>query len=131
MAHDHAPHDLICQLADGTRLTMQRDVADRLVVTAYAPAANAKYPAPVIGALVVGFGPWPSWEPNLRNGVATLPDDESGLFEPERLFVLREQYAFTTPADPHAKPSSFGPIDKVWWEGTQHIVQARQKTARH
>lgn len=130
MATDSHSHDLICQLQDGSRLTMQRDEHDRLVTTGFEPAGGRLAGGVPMHAAIVGFGPWPSWSTNITNGVATLPDDESGLFEPERLFVLREQYAFVTAPD-GGKPVSLGPIDKVWWSGTETVVQARQRSARH
>lgn len=130
MATEHASHDLICQLQDGSRLTMQRDEADRLVSTAFEAAGRRQPGDAPLHQVVVGFGPWPSWENNVRNGVATTPDEESGLFEPERLFVLREQYAFVTNPD-GGKPVSLGPIHKVWWAGTETVIQARQRSHRH
>lgn len=116
--------DLVVLLQDGSRLTLQRDAADALVVTAFAPVAGTKHEgaAVSVGDALVGFGPWPTWSTNAKNRVATLPDDESGLFEPERLFVLREQYAFVGAG---ARPTSLGPIHKAYWAGTEHIVQAR------
>ena len=131
MAHDNELKDMIIALQDGTRITVVRDEQDRLVATgleATGKHAGRTLPA---GHVIVGFGAWPTWSYNLSQRVATLPDDESGLFEPERLFVLREQYVFFAGegTDPK-KPLSFGPIHKVWWVGTEHVVQARQK-ARH
>lgn len=131
MAHEHASHDLICQLQDGSRLTMQRDEADRLVSTGFVPAGRRQPADGPTGAVVVGFGPWPSWDSNVHNAVATLPDEESGLFEPERLFVLREQYVFLTNPTAGGKPLSLGPIHKTWWSGTENVVQARQRSSRH
>lgn len=131
MAHDTAVHDLICQLQDGTRIIVQRDDQDRLVTTGFEPASGRAAGDVPAGRLVVGFGPWPSWSPNVKNNVATLPDEDSGLFEPERLFVLREQYMFVAGADAAHAPISLGPIHKVWWKGTEDIVQARQREARH
>ena len=84
-----------------------------------------------LDSVTLGFGPWPSWDANTNSGVDTEPDEDSGLFEPERLFVLREQYIFLTPAAPGAQTLSFGPIHKVWWTGSEHVVQARQRTHRH
>jgi hypothetical protein len=110
---------------------MQRDDQDRLVTMAFAPAGKHQDTVVPSGRLVVGFGPWPTWSSNVHNGVATLPDEDSGLFEPERLFVLREQYAFVAAADAAHKPISLGPIHKVWWAGTENVVQARQREARH
>jgi len=131
MAHDTASHDLICQLQDGARIVMQRDDQDRLVTTGF-EAAGKHQPGDVpAGRLVVGFGPWPTWSSNVHNGVATLPDEDSGLFEPERLFVLREQYLFVAGADAAHAPISLGPIHKVWWVGTENVVQARIREARH
>jgi hypothetical protein len=131
MAHDIELKDMIIELQDGTRITAVRAENDRLMATGFdAKGKHAGRTLPV-GHVIVGFGAWPTWSYNLSQRVATLPDDESGLFEPERLFVLREQYVFFggEGTDP-AKPLSFGPIHKVWWLGTENIVQARQK-ARH
>lgn len=132
MSHDHAVvlEDLIILLSDGSRITLRRNDEDVLVSTAFEPAEARGGELPA-GRLLVGFGPWPSWSANIQNRTATLPDEESGLFEPERLFVLREQYAFFEADDASAKPLSFGPIEKVWWRGTEHIVQARQLSGRH
>ena len=116
---------MIIQLQDGTRITVLRDDHDRLVSTGIEPAGKHVGRTLPAGLTIVGFGAWPTWSQNVSQRVATYPDDESGLFEPERLFVLREQYVFF--ADPASeKPLSFGPIHKVWWAGTEAIVQARR-----
>lgn len=131
MAHDTALHDLICQLQDDTRIVLQRDDQDRLITTGFEPAGAHKVGDVPAGRLVVGFGPWPTWSSNVHNAVSTLPDEDSGLFEPERLFVLREQYLFVAAEDAAHKPISLGPIHKTWWAGTEDVVQARQREARH
>lgn len=131
MAHDNELKDMIIELQDGTRITVVRGEDDRLVATGISLAGKHVGRTLPLGHAIVGFGAWPTWSYNLSQRVATLPDDESGLFEPERLFVLREQYVFFGGEGTEAgKPLSFGPIHKVWWVGTEHIVQARQK-ARH
>lgn len=125
MAHAAAQlKDLVVLLQDGSRLTLQRDDEDSFVVTAFEPAPGGKHAALAVpaGSSLEGFGPWPTWTTNTRNRVATLPDDESGLFEPERLFVLREQYAFVGAGE---HPLSLGPIRTIHWAGTEHVVQAR------
>ena len=136
MAEAHADHlaDLNIRLQDGTLLILKRDEADRLIATGFTPAGQ-KYAATYVqpGAQLKGFGPWPSWDASRRTGTLTQPDDESGLFEPERLFVLREQFAYLAAAgvtEP-GKYASVGPIDRAWWTGTEHIVQARQQTVKH
>ena len=128
--HDIILKDLIVQLQDGSRLTLGKNDFDQLITTSFEPAAGTKHAAIAVtsGDKVLGFGPWPSWSANMMHRTATLPDEESGLFEPERLFVLREQYMFLEGGD---KPRSFGPIHKAWWDGTEHIVQARRITSRH
>lgn len=128
MAHqDTELKDMIIQLQDGTRIQVVRDVNDRLVTTGFEAAGKHAGRTLPNGLTIVGFGPWPTWSYNLSQRVATTPDDESGLFEPERLFVLREQYVFFGGEGVEAgKPLSFGPIHKAWWEGTEHVVQARQ-----
>lgn len=128
---DHAPHDLTIQLQDGGELVLFRDEDDRLMVSAWRPAAKGRHSAleGLVGHECVGFGPWPSWGTNVTNRVVTLPDDDSGLFEPERLFVLREQYAFVSHGEGH--PASLGPIHKAFWAGTEGVVQARIKAERH
>jgi hypothetical protein len=131
MAHATDSHDLICQLQDGSRITLRRDEADRLVTTAFVAAGRHKDGDAPLASVTLGFGPWPSWDTNVSNAVDTLPDEDSGLFEPERLFVLREQYIFVTPPVAGAKALSFGPIHKMYWDGTEHVVQARQRSARH
>lgn len=128
MAHDIELKDMTIALQDGTRITVVRDAHDRLVATGLATAGKHVGRELPAGHAVVGFGAWPTWSNNVSQRLATLPDDESGLFEPERLFVLREQYVFFGgEGTDAAKPLSFGPIHKVWWDGTEHIVQARQK----
>jgi hypothetical protein len=133
-AHTDHPQDLIVQLQEGTRITLRKDEHDHLVTVGFEPAAGSKKYQPgdvPAGLTVVGFGPWPSWGANVRNGQATILDDESGIFEPERLFVFREQYCFlTNPADAQ-RPLSLGPVHKVWWVGTEGVVQARHADARH
>ncbi|MFP5502191.1 MAG: hypothetical protein ACLGIN_06860 [Candidatus Sericytochromatia bacterium] len=136
MAHEVELKDLIVQLQEGSRIMLQRNELDQLITTGFEPAPDSKkyQPADIQpGLLVVGFGPWPTWSTNVKNAQATAPDEESGLFEPERLFVLREQYLFLAAPEvaAEAKPISLGPIHKVWWVGTEHIVQARRVTARH
>ena len=134
MAHDAIElKDMIIQLQDGSRLAVERTANDELIGVGYEPGPSAKAPGLPADLRIVGFGPWPSWTTNLANRVATVPDEESGLFEPERLFVLREQYLFLAAPEvaAEAKPISLGPIHKVWWVGTEHIVQARRVTARH
>lgn len=128
--HDIDLKDLIVLLQDGTRVLLAKNEFDQLVTTGYEPAESGKHAAIAVapGEKVLGFGPWPSWSANRMNRTATLPDEESGLFEPERLFVLREQYLFLEGGE---KPRSFGPIHKAWWAGTEHIVQARRVTSRH
>ncbi|MEB3330487.1 MAG: hypothetical protein VKQ33_14775 [Candidatus Sericytochromatia bacterium] len=125
-AHAHPPQDLNLLFQDGRSLTASRDALDRLVTTG--PSIASSQP----GATLRGFGPWPSWDANRRQGTLTEPDDDSGLFEPERLFVLREQYAFFAPPDAAGVPTvSLGPIDRAWWTGTEHVVQARQRAGKH
>lgn len=128
--HDIELKDLMVQLQDGTRIQLGKDEFDQLVTGSYEPTEGTKHAGITVGTgdKVLGFGPWPSWGANIMNRTATLPDEESGLFEPERLFVLREQYMFLEGGD---KPRSFGPIHKAWWAGTEHIVQARRVTGRH
>jgi hypothetical protein len=128
MAHQETElKDMIIQLQDGTRIHVMRDEHDRLVTTGFEGAGKHAGRTLDQGLTIVGFGPWPTWSYNLSQRVATRPDEESGLFEPERLFVLREQYAFFTGAGVDAaKPLSFGPIHKVWWVGTEDVVQARR-----
>lgn len=133
-AHDDHLTELNIRLQDGTMLTLHRDEHDRLIATAFAPEGS-KYHATYVasGGQLAGFGPWPTWDASRRTGTLTRPDDESGLFEPERLFVLREQYAYlagegvTEPA----KFASVGPIDRAWWTGTEHVVQARKVSGKH
>jgi hypothetical protein len=122
---------LIIQMQDGSRLELKRDEQDRLVVTAWGPCSSDVSDLLLDGMAVVGFGPWHGWSANVTNRVETLPDEDSGLFEPERLFVLREQYVFLAPLGSREKPFSKGPIHKAWWLGTEHIVQARQVSTRH
>jgi hypothetical protein len=125
-AHAHSPQDLNILLQDGRSVTLSRDAFDRLVTTG--PSIAAAQP----GAMLRGFGPWPSWDANRRQGTLTEPDDDSGLFEPERLFVLREQYAFLAAPGAEGPPTvSLGPIDRAWWTGTEHVVQARQRSGKH
>ena len=127
MAHDVALVDLIVALQDGDRVVLQRDAADQLFAARTELAAGSRRAgADHQGWRVVGFGPWPTWSSNLSSRTVTLVDDESGLFEPERLFVLREQYMFLAPADRPEAIASLGPIHKAWWDGTEHIVQARR-----
>lgn len=136
MAEAHADHltELNIRLQDGTVLTLHRDEQDRLIATAFAPEGN-KYHATYVesGGALMGFGPWPSWDASRRTATLTLPDEESGLFEPERLFVLREQYAYLAGQGvaKTAKFASLGPIGRAWWSGTEHVVQARQATSKH
>ena len=128
MAHDAIElKDMIIQLQDGSRLNVERSANDELIGVGYEPAAGTKTAASPVGLRIIGFGPWPTWSTNVSNRTNTVPDEESGLFEPERLFVLREQYAFFAgqEVDPN-KPLSFGPIHKAWWVGTENIVQARR-----
>ena len=113
------------QLQDGSRISVLRDDQDRLVSTGFEPAGKHVGRTLNNGLAIVGFGAWPTWSQNVSQRVATRPDEESGLFEPERLFVLREQYVFF--ADPaFEKPLSFGPIHKVWWAGTESVIQANK-----
>lgn len=128
--HDHPPA-LNVQMQDGSVLTLVRDAADRLVSTTFVPAGSARYTGDVpAGSQLTGFGPWPSWDANRRQGTLTQPDDDSGLFEPERLFVMREQYAFLAPSA-GKPPVSLGPIDRAWFTGTEDVVQARQRSGKH
>jgi len=128
-AHASHPTELNFLLQDGSKVSLRRDDADRLVVTGWAPVAGKHKDLPVRHDLVLaGFGAWPSWDANSRQNLLTLPDEDSGLFEPERLFVLREQYAFLADAGAYL---SLGPIDKGWWTGTEHVVQARQRSGKH
>jgi hypothetical protein len=133
MAHQETElKDMTIQLQDGTRISVLRDDQDRLVSTGFEPAGKHVGRTLSNGLAIVGFGAWPTWSQNVAQRVATRPDEESGLFEPERLFVLREQYVFfADPASGHevsaaqaGKPLSFGPIHKVWWAGTENVVQA-------
>ena len=39
---------------------------------------------------------------------------------------LRRSYLLGWPITASDKPLSFGPIHKVWWAGTEAIVQARR-----
>lgn len=130
MAH-HGTPELIVRLQDGSELHLHRDHEDRLMVQAWqaAPAGRHAQLSELVGHELVGFGPWPSWATNVNQRVVTLPDEESGLFEPERLFVLREQYAFISHGE--GKPASLGPIHKASWAGTEGMVQARIKAERH
>lgn len=130
MAHD-AQHDLTIRLQDGSELVAFRDADDHLEVRGWTPAEKGRHTAieGLQGHELVGFGPWPTWSTNVANSVVTLPDDDSGLFEPERLFVLREQYAFVSHGD--GAPASLGPIHKAFWAGTEGVVQARAKSERH
>ena len=121
--HASSLNHLIVLIQDGRQLVFERDAQDRLRLVS-SDALNSPE-----GGVILGFGPWPAWHVNVSNRVVTLPDEESGLFEPERLFVLREQYLFLS-ADTE-KPSAFGPIEKAYWEGTESIVQARRKSGRH
>lgn len=132
MAHDIELKDMIIELQDGTRITAVRDEHDHLVATGLEAKGKHVGRTLPLGHVIVGFGAWPTWSYNVSQRVATTPDDESGLFEPERLFVLREQYVFFAPERTNPdKPLSFGPIHKVWWAGTENIIQARQTSARH
>ncbi|MEB3196233.1 MAG: hypothetical protein VKP62_03425 [Candidatus Sericytochromatia bacterium] len=121
--HGSALQELNIRMQDGRVLVLHRNHADQLVATSQ----------PHRSAELRGFGPWPSWDANRRQATLTEPDEESGLFEPERLFVLREQYAFLAPGaqSPAADYVSMGPIDRAWWSGTEHIVQARQRAGKH
>src|SRR5688500_18559579 len=114
-AHDDHLHELNIRLQDGTLAVLHRDEADRLIAATFAPEGPKYLPGYVeAGGQLMGFGPWPTWDASRRTGTLTRPDDESGLFEPERLFVLREQYAYVAGAgvaEP-AKYASLGPIDK-------------------
>lgn len=136
MAEAHADHlnELNIRMQDGTLLTLHRDADDRLVADSFKPEGAKYAPTHVeIGGTLKGFGPWPSWDASRRTSTLTEPDDESGLFEPERLFVLREQHVYVAGAGV-VEPSQFasvGPIDKAWWTGTEHIVQARQVSGKH
>lgn len=117
-AHDDHLTELNIRLQDGKTVTLHRDEADRLMTG---------------GGQLMGFGPWPTWDASRRTGTLTLPDEESGLFEPERLFVLREQYAYVAGAgvtEP-AKYASHGPIDRAFWTGTEDVVQARKVSGKH
>jgi len=117
-------------MQDGSLLKLHRDLVDRLIADSFTPAKSSD--ASGLGlenVAVVGFGPWPGYDANRRQRTLTEPDDDSGLFEPERLFVLREQYVFLKAGEQPAQ--SLGPIEKAWWEGTEAIVQARQKPVRH
>lgn len=125
-AHADHPQELNILLQDGRSLTTHRDAFDRLVTD----VPNFACDRP--GAVLRGFGPWPSWDANRRQGTLTEPDEDSGLFEPERLFVLREQYAFFAAPGVEGTPTiSVGPIDRAWWTGTEHVVQARQRSGKH
>lgn len=136
MAEAHADHltELNIRMQDGTLLKLHRDAEDRLIADAFTPEGLKYKPDHVeLGGTLRGFGPWPSWDASRRTGTLTRPDDESGLFEPERLFVLREQYVYVAGVGvvEENKFASVGPIDKAWWTGTEHVVQARQKTVKH
>lgn len=121
--HESGFGHLMVLLQDGRSLALDRDDQDQLRLVS---AGAGDVPT---GSAVVGFGPWPSWPVNVSGRVATLPDEESGLFEPERLFVLREQYLFLS--DVQGRAVAFGPIDRACWEGTESVIQARQKTGKH
>ena len=136
MADAHADHltELNIRMQDGTMLKLHRDADDRLVVEAFAPQSPKYAPTHVeAGGLLKGFGPWPSWDASRRTATLTHPDEESGLYEPERLFVLREQHVYVGApgVTETAKFASLGPIDKAWWTGTEHVVQARQVSGKH
>lgn len=135
MSEDHATQseDLLVKLQDGSLITLRRDDQDHLFVAACDPHAGSPTDGLTFeaGYRVLGFGPWPTWSANTTTATATLPDEESGIFEPERLFVLREQYLFLALADAPAHIVSVGPIHKVWWAGTEHVVQARRIGTRH
>lgn len=131
MAEAHASHpsELNFLMQDGTKVSFERDEADVLLLTGFAPVDEKhKALAAPLGAVLAGFGAWPGWDANRRQNLLTLPDEDSGLFEPERLFVLREQYLFLTIADGYL---SLGPIGRGWWTGTENVVQARQRSGKH
>ncbi|MEB3284053.1 MAG: hypothetical protein VKN33_02045 [Candidatus Sericytochromatia bacterium] len=122
-AHSDFLHELFVRLQDGTTWTLRRNEEDCFILQDRTPAGSA----------LRGFGPWPSWDANRRQSTLTEPDEDSGLFEPERLFVLREQYMFLSPpGESDARRFlSLGPIDRAWWAGSESIVQARQRSAKH
>lgn len=122
-AHSDLLHELLVRMQDGAVWTLRRNEDDQFVLTDH----------PSAGSGLRGFGPWPSWDANRRQSTLTEPDEDSGLFEPERLFVLREQYMFLAPnseADPR-RFLSVGPIDRAWWAGSENVVQARQRSGKH
>jgi hypothetical protein len=122
-AHTVSLHELFVRMQDGSVWTLGRNDKDEFELRDHASA----------GSTLRGFGPWPSWDANRRQATLTEPDEDSGLFEPERLFVLREQYMFLAPPLEHEarRYTSLGPIDRAWWAGSEDVVQARQRSGKH